>query len=614
MDTNIKSSDCLKIITDFYSFLYEETKENDIDFISNKLDTNLNLYYNQNLYSYWIFSSHNTYLPYGQVFGQCDTIYYKLQSFLLSGGCLEIDVISVNNTHDDILVYHLITNDNYIKLSEIFKVVANAVEEKEKRNILSGPIIITIDNKNLTSLEEYKVFLKIAKKEFYSKNILFEINDSFDLRQVPISTISSKVIIRWGGLTKITEIVKNNIDTKNEKNTTSDKEPDISGQSDSIKLYELSELFDLNDNLDNDTNISNTTNSIVDNNLNSEVSFCDKNWIHLKKCNIIDNFEKEILLQNNISFSKSANFSDQTDNINLNTIINSQRNMMKIYPHCLRIMSGNYYNIEHFRNGIQLVSINIQTITDSWYINNSIFLPSTGRPCTLNEFIKNENDDCRWVNSLNNTKPSAYILKPPWLLGLTTYPELYNLKLTLKSIQKINKNIVENNNFTDYKNLKITCSLTNNTYEIDGINKSITISDIDVTTPIFIFELYKYNSVYKTGHFINWNISNLNGTIVFDINKIKKTSMNYNDINISTEKERNNSSLYEPYKQIRITLDFEWTKSSSQKNMDHILKTKCLNNKIDSLRSNKQYALKSIQDFLEDINLLNKYQDDLKNL
>jgi hypothetical protein len=590
---------CLESNDDFFSFIYTETKEKDQPYYKNKLDSKLDFYYKQNIYSYWIYSSHNTYLPYGQIFDQCDTIYYKLQTFLLSGGCLEIDIISVCD--DDVIVYHLATNSNTIKLSDIFKVVVSAVKEKERKNIISGPIILTIDNKNLTTLEEYKIFISVAKKYFYDNNILFEINNSYDLRKIPISSISNNVLIRWGGKTEIIDLKHNT----NNTNDTNNNQQENNKTSSPRVLYELSDLLELDD-----------SDNIDNNNLTTQISFRDKNWVHIKKSSNKYCYDKEILSENNLTFSNSATFLKSNININLNIILNSQKNMMKIFPHFLNMKSGNYDNTEYFRNGIQLVSINIQSISDPWYINNSIFMPSTGKPCTLNEFIsqKTQNKECRWKNSLNSSELTSYRLKPLWLLGLIEYPELYNLKLTLISIKKFNiDRTIDTDTQVDYKKLKFTYNLTNEKYELYGSGNSIIINDVDVTTPFFIVKLTKNNSFYKTGIFIDWNINNPEGTFTFDINKLNQTSSYYNTVKLSNEEGSDDSSIYNINKQIRIKICYKWEKSTSEKNKSHIDNIIKYNTHINKLRSSGKYALKTIQDFLNNIHILNEYQDELSS-
>jgi hypothetical protein len=597
---------CLETNDDFINFMYTETKEKDQIFYKNKLDPKLNFYYKQNIYSYWIYSSHNTYLPYGQIFDKCDTIYYKLQTFLLSGGCLEIDIISVCD--DDVIVYHLATNSNSIKLSDIFKVVVSAVKEKERKKIISGPIILTIDNKNLTTLEEYKVFISVAKKYFYENNILFEINNSYDLRKIPISSISSNVIIRWGGKTEIIDLKNNNNNNNDDINSNNNQTSSENSKTSSPRiLYELTEILDLEDCDIGDNN-----------NLTTQISFRDKNWVHIKKSNNKYYYDKEIIQESNLTFSNSATFLKSSININLNIILNSQKNMMKIFPHFLNMRSGNYDNTEYFRNGIQLVSINIQSISDPWHINNSLFMPSTGKPCSLNEFTSQNNitseKGTRWKNSLNNSELTAYRLKPLWLLGLSEYPELYNLKLTLISIKKINSEGNIENDTVDYKKIKFTYNLTDEKYELYGVGNSIIITDIDVTTPFFIVKLTKNNSFYKTGIFIDWDLYNPEGTFTFDINKLNQTSSSYNTIKLSNEEGTDDSSIYNVNKQIRIKLCYKWEKSTSEKNKNHTDNIIKYNTNINKLRTSGKYVLKNIQNFLDDINLFNEFQDELSSL
>ena len=110
--------------------------QNDIDslsYYSNHLSISNKNYLKQNIYSYWISSSHNTYLPYGQVFDPASVCYYKLMLNIYFGGCVEIDTDSISPDKDDIIITHLPTNTKTISLRQVFRIVISALKIKEER-------------------------------------------------------------------------------------------------------------------------------------------------------------------------------------------------------------------------------------------------------------------------------------------------------------------------------------------------------------------------------------------------------------------------------------------------------------------------------------------------
>ena len=122
---------------------------NDIEYYTNHLPIINEQYFKQNIYSYWISSSHNTYLPYDQIFGPANECYYKLVLSIYFGGCIEIDTDAISKDNNDVVITHLSTNLNSILLRGILKIVVKSLEKKEKEKIISGPVILTFDNKKL---------------------------------------------------------------------------------------------------------------------------------------------------------------------------------------------------------------------------------------------------------------------------------------------------------------------------------------------------------------------------------------------------------------------------------------------------------------------------------
>jgi hypothetical protein len=67
---------------------------------TNIISPNEEWYFKQSLFSYWISSSHNTYLPYDQILGRSSICYYRLQLMFYYGGCVEIDTYGVTDKGD----------------------------------------------------------------------------------------------------------------------------------------------------------------------------------------------------------------------------------------------------------------------------------------------------------------------------------------------------------------------------------------------------------------------------------------------------------------------------------------------------------------------------------
>ena len=181
--------------------------------LKNNLSSSLDFYNNQNLFSYWISSSHNTYLPYGQIFDPSSVCYYRLQSAMYFGGCFEIDTDSISIEKDDIIVTHLPSNSKKIKLSTILQIITQSINHKIKNNIVSGPIILTFDNKNLTKKSEHNIFWDVFNKEIISNypNFIYFIGSDFDISLIPISKLNNKILLRWGENTKCNNNTNPNI-------------------------------------------------------------------------------------------------------------------------------------------------------------------------------------------------------------------------------------------------------------------------------------------------------------------------------------------------------------------------------------------------------------------
>ena len=146
-----------------------DEKDDGLNYYSNHLSLSDPNYFSQNIYSYYISSSHNTYLPYGQIFDPSSECYYKLILSVYFGGCIEIDTDSIHLTTNDVIITHLPTNTKSIGLRGILRTVISALVTKEQRGIVSGPVILTFDNKQLKKKLEHDMFWLVIEEELLTK-------------------------------------------------------------------------------------------------------------------------------------------------------------------------------------------------------------------------------------------------------------------------------------------------------------------------------------------------------------------------------------------------------------------------------------------------------------
>ena len=446
------------------------------------------------------------------------------------GDCVEFDTDSLSANKDDILITHLPTNIKKITLRSVLKIIGDSLKHKKEENIISGPIILTFDNKKLSTPETHNIFWKIINEELIEKypGIIAKIDEKFDLSKITIDSLSNKILLRWG---------------ENKKCNT-------------------------------DLNLLETVGKEVcppPKNIKDKFTTIATSWMHIKKGHI--KFSKNIVKDRNLSVSISVPFINKVTEPNINIINNTQRNIMRIYPHFSSTQSENYDNIKFFREGVQIVAINLQKITDPWYLNKAIFLPNVGVPCTpvttFNKTCKNS-----WKNTLNDSKPLAYRLKPLWLIGLIPHPGYYNLEIELVKVEQL-----ENNIFIDiskeYNNIEMTEGVYNKKMSASKLNNKMIFKDIDVSVPFFVIQLKKSSNIsfssYKSGVEIPWSIQNLSNNIQVDLYKIVKTTVgSYNKVDLEKNQDDdcNNSFLFNIRKQIRATLKYKWIKSNNIKSLE----------------------------------------------
>jgi len=558
--------------------IQSDIERNHLEYYSNHLPVSKQNYFKQNIYSYWISSSHNTYLPYGQVFDPCNECYYKLILFIYFGGCLEIDTYDISSDRMDVIINHLPTNIKHIKLSEVLKIVIYSLKMKEERNIISGPIILTFDNKNLNKKWQHNIFWKVLEEELLTDDnykYVAIITDNYDLRTIPINSISNQILLRWG---------ENKSCSANDSNINVGTDvcpPDI-------KKHNYSDI--------------------------------KSRWIHLLKGQ--NDFSKSIVIDekggliNNETRSISVPIQNKYRTDNYNLVVNLQRNIVRMFPHFSSTMSQNYNNMMYFRDGIQITALNLQYISHSWYLNRAVFMPNIGSPCSPSEtenYNVKKNIDCRhgWKNGDSND-PLAYRLKPIWLLGLIPNPGLYKLDIKILQCSKIS---LDNGNIIDvsskYNLAQIGYGLTLDIKK-NGLNSNIHFDSVDVTVPYFLLDIikplkFKKNTVYSTGIEIPWQYNQSLNTLSVDVYKIiKTTSGAFNKVKLSNNCQ--DSKILNTRKQLRIDLEYKWTFESPNHHMNQY------NQSIKQLRESAKYNTISIPDFLNDLDMLNVYQTDLANL
>ncbi len=543
------------------------------ELITSKIDPTLekynNFYYSQNLFSYWISSSHNTYLPYNQNTDITSVCYYRLQYMVYAGGCVEIDTYGIKD-NSDVVISHMFSNKGEpIKLVDVLDIILKALITKIKKGIISGPFIINFDNSSPSNslktkteqnifwtninnrlltdnnLEEYKKACQEKKIDPGNNPILF-INENFDLSVIPIKNMSHKILFRWGL----------NKECKSEKvgNELCPYEPIV-----------------------------------------NKFSNNQKQWVHIDKGKL--GFSEKFIDNRNMSQSISTPFNSDLTVINIFSIVNTQRNLLRYFPNALNISSGNYDNMKYFRDGVQISAINLQKIDNSRLLNDAVFIPATSKFCSPEDIEQN-----KCMHGLNEGLALSYRLKPLWLIGLVEYPQLYDL-------------IIDEINCVDSSNFEFIYGLNNKKYLIDKL--PLHIKNIDVTVPFFIVNNSKKNMLgIKSDEYTNaidvvWKQSNLsNNTMTFNIYQFNLEG-DYNKVNAKNkiddcQKER--LLNYKNFKTVKIKYNWVSSDLKSKESIEHMKSIEKYNKIITDTRKNTKYT---VLELLNDINKLNDYQNKL---
>lgn len=585
-------------------------------------DTNILLptkdwYYKQPIFSYWISSSHNTYLSHDQLRARSTLCYYRLQLMFYYGGCVELDTYVVKD--NDIIIQHLPSNSGGITLTSILDLVIKVTNIKINNNIVSsgGPILLTFDNKYLKKKSEHDIFWNIIKTYNLKdkQNYFLDITDDLDLTTKPLSDYNNKILIRWG-------------------------------QNDYKKCNDVNHSQNIGSELcpPNNSNIPEFIKNKTD----------LKKWVHLPKTKF--NFTKSILNDvENKSTSVQIKDGGNFINPNINVISNTLNNIMRVYPSYKNVLSGNYINnMIYFAMGVQIVALNLQTLNESWFFNKAIFMPPNGKPC-INSNIENNKENCHqdkyqidkfqtdkyklapsWIYGKN---PLAYRLKPLWLLGLRHYPKPYDLELKFVFDNKyINK--------TNFK-FKVKYCLDHDKYNKDikferSIQNIISVKflRIDPTIPVFYIKFEINGKTYKNGFEISWDTKNLSGKVHIDsyslsehnksdkksdkksgklsniVSKIASKvsssllSSNYNDVKLNDKnilEDCFEDTLFNFDEVIPLTIEYKWIDNESYYVSDDLKKY----NKAITQTRDTFYNKKDDLYFLNDINEFKSYKQRL---
>ncbi len=512
----------------------EQQGGDDNTFMTSLINPNEPYYFNQNIYSYWINSSHNTYLPKGQVVDPGSLCYYKLQGYVFFSGCMELDFYGVTEDGNDIKIDHLPTNIRGVRLSLILQVIKQILDHvnKNKTSIKTGPIILSIDNKNLDKRKHSELLWKVIKENL-PEDYLLMIGPDYSLDKIKLSDLQGKVLMRGGQSKKCAEKTS----------------PDS----------EIGHDF------------CPPTNMKFINSATKDANGLPSSWFHLRKSKI--DLDDKVTLESNYSVSTSAPLMDNYLPVNLSAVINTQRNLGRIYPHMTKVTSNNYKNSGYFKNGFQLVAINLQDRAEAFYINNAIFLPPVGSPCSPNEVI---NNSCN-VGWKPTGIPMGYRLKPLWLLGLVQYPQLYDLELSTS---------------------KDVSSKVDVSYEKTSVslNPNQTISNVNVSNPFFVVK----SGSNINGVHIPWVLQKLEGTIEVELYEFEENNIKlYSE---TPDKDCMDDNLYNHKKSTKVTLNYKWKPSNSKENTQHMNSIKKYNDTISKLRT------KPVIDYLNNLQLFTEYQ------
>jgi hypothetical protein len=450
------------------------------------------------------------------------------------GGSIEIDLYNVyedpKTKEKDIMVKHASNQKQFIKLSKIMNTIVKTMKKKFdsiKQNISvpNGPIIVSFDNKNIITEEAQNIFWEILNKTLYNyQEYCGNINDI-----CPWVQIINESTINYMNLS---------LEELNGKILIRGKEK---------------------------RNKNNGTKTFIKPKINDNIFIHETQWFNITntKINAFDQINKNKNLSESLSSfgcfgSKNKNIENVEIKhvINKNLILNSYHNLIRIYPNGIKIYSNNYDNYGFLLNGVQLLAINLQVLDKSWFINMALFNPSFHTKC-YKKICKEQ-----YIRE-NMLDVHAFVLKPYWLIGLSKYPQLYDIEIQITMPIKTSdvKYSVDKKHFNDdiyasIGNVKINTKFSN------GICK-LNLNGINVTNPILFINIKHKFSSYVMAVRLLWDDTKLSNNYIkiypIKLNKKQILFHKYNNPTISKDEEScNNSDLMDIIKQIELEVKYDW--------------------------------------------------------
>lgn len=314
------------------------------------------------LQNYWIASSHNTYLTEDQLIGPASACGYINFLNTFQGGCLEIDPAYVETrevgkeTFQDVSITHVFTQTGKTYFSDVLGGIRTWLQENQSTVI--GCIILSFDNKTITSAKDHAVIWQLLDKYInlnQNNAVCQKAGDcSWYFNPADITeenrnnltpeTLRGKIIIKWD---ECREIGKNG--------KCADKHL--------TKALIAKPLTSMQDN-------------VVDDNGNS-LTVDKERFVHMPKSNSCK-LHKSYCSDEKHQFwnvsSKETPFAYHP--VSLQVLKNTVDNFVRVFPNPFqldKLKSSNYPQMGSWLNGAQMVAINTQKQDRDWQINFTMF-------------------------------------------------------------------------------------------------------------------------------------------------------------------------------------------------------------------------------------------------
>jgi hypothetical protein len=308
-----------------YNTKYLKYKELYLDFIQNGSGKDKTNNDDQPLASFFIASSHNTYLESGQIYGTSSIECYTNFIHHFKGGCVEIDLQHSRN--NDIMVGHG-TFTGELKLSLILKALRDYVLNNFDKML--GPIILSLDNKKITAQEDRDIIWELFFNNLKNTNNKLKVQNTFfdtllynfdkDISQVKLGDVKGLFLIKWAECT-------NDEKCKANRGITPPKK--------------YSKLV---------------------------------HWTHFRKP--AQRKELSQYTNDNAMSSISIPFvypNNSDDEYRRDMIKSLQTNFVRVFPSPLNINSANYNILGSFLYGAQMIALNVQRVDEYTILMKEIF-------------------------------------------------------------------------------------------------------------------------------------------------------------------------------------------------------------------------------------------------